>query len=374
MRLFPLLAAAAFPCAAPVLAASAEERETAWPPERTLASIEIDGPYEVRLAAAEPLVRDPVEMCWDAAGRCYVADMIDYPLGSPDGIPLSRVQQLIDDDHDGKFDRAVTFADRLDHVQGLLPHQGGLIATTRTQVLFLKDTDGDGVADVRKPLMAGFNPSFSQLQVSSPRWGLDGEVYFNNGLDSAQIYPVAEDGVAKGETVAAAGSNLRWNPDTGQLHRAAGFGQYGGGFDDWGRHFCSSNRSPVMFAVVPLETLTGSNTAPPRAPWENIAPFGPDSRVYPLQITHTTSDAHSGTNTSACGLGVYRAHLMPELSGDIFVCDPTGQLITRFRKPVAAGGSLTTSRVGTQTEFFRSRDEWCRPVNITTGPDGALYV
>lgn len=364
---------ASLPCTLLPAIAADEARETAWPPEKTLASIEIDGPYEVRLAAAEPLVRDPVEICWDAVGRCYVADMIDYPLGGPDGTPLSRVQQLIDDDGDGKFDRAVTFADKLDHVQGLLPHQGGLIATTRTQVLFLKDTDGDGVADVRKPLIAGFNPSFSQLQVSSPRWGLDGDVYFNNGLDSKQIYPIADDGTTQGATMEAARNNLRWNPDTEKLNAASGFGQYGGGFDDWGHHFSSSNRSPVMFGVVPPETFTGS-TAPIRPPWENIAPFGPASRVYPLQITHTTSDAHSGTNTSACGLGVYRGNLLPDLAGNIFVCDPTGQLISRFQKPAAAGGSLTTARVGNQTEFFRSRDEWCRPVNITTGPDGALYV
>ncbi|MBX3742993.1 MAG: c-type cytochrome [Akkermansiaceae bacterium] len=362
----------ALPCSPFIGVLSAQPRETAWTPEKTLASIRIDGAYDVRLAAAEPLVRDPVEMCWDADGACYVADMIDYPLGGPDGAPLSRVQRLIDTDGDGAFDRAVTFADKLDHVQGLLPHEGGLIATTRTQVLFLKDTDGDGVADVRRPLIAGFNPSFSQLQVASPRWGPDGEVYFNNGLDSKQIYPVAGDG-SEGAKTDIARTNLRWNPETGALHAAAGFGQYGGGFDDWGRHYCSSNRSPVMFAVVPPETLA-ETTAPARPPWENIAPHGPASRVFPLQITHTTSDAHSGTNTSACGLGVYRGHLMPELAGEVFVCDPTGQLITRFRKPEAHGGSLTTSRTGNQTEFFRSSDEWCRPVNITTGPDGALYV
>jgi putative membrane-bound dehydrogenase-like protein len=362
----------ALPCSPLIGMLSAQPRESAWTPEKTLASIQIDGAYDVRLAAAEPLVRDPVEMCWDAEGACYVADMIDYPLGSPDGSPLSRIQRLIDTDGDGAFDRAVTFADKLDHVQGLLPHEGGLIATTRTQVLFLKDTDGDGVADVRRPLIAGFNPSFSQLQVASPRWGLDGEVYFNNGLDSKQIYPLVGDG-SEGAKTDISRTNLRWNPATGVLHAAAGFGQFGGGFDDWGRHYCSSNRSPIMFAVVPTETLAGT-TAPARQPWENIAPHGPASRVFPLQITHTTSDAHSGTNTSACGLGVYRGHLMPELAGEVFVCDPTGQLITRFKKPVPNGGSLASSRTGNQTEFFRSSDEWCRPVNITTGPDGALYV
>ncbi|MEZ0274290.1 MAG: PVC-type heme-binding CxxCH protein, partial [Roseimicrobium sp.] len=107
--------------------------------------------------------------------------------------------------------------------------------------------------------------------------------------------------------------------------------------------------------------------------WEDIAPSGADTRVYPLQLTHTTADAHAGTNTASCGLGVYRGDLMPELKGNIFVPDPTGQLVTRYIVE-PNGASLKATRVGDHKEFFGSHDEWCRPVNITTGPDGALYV
>jgi hypothetical protein len=52
-------------------------------PEESLKRIQLDGPYEVQLVAAEPLVLDPVECTWDAQGRMYVADMRDYPLGPP---------------------------------------------------------------------------------------------------------------------------------------------------------------------------------------------------------------------------------------------------------------------------------------------------
>jgi putative heme-binding domain-containing protein len=61
------------------------------------------------------------------------------------------------------------------------------------------------------------------------------------------------------------------------------------------------------------------------------------------------------------------------LRNDVFVPDPSGQLITRYQI-TPHGASLRATRVGERTEFFRSKDEWCRPVNITTGPDGALYV
>ncbi|MGV3662528.1 MAG: PVC-type heme-binding CxxCH protein [Prosthecobacter sp.] len=340
-------------------------------PEESLKQIQLDGPYEAQLVAAEPLVLDPVECTWDAQGRMYVADMRDYPLGPPNaGDPwLSRIQLLSDENGDGRMDKAVTFADHVDHVQGLLPYDGGLIATTRTQILFLKDTDGDSKADVIKPLIKGFNPRHSQLQVSAPRWGLDGCVYFNNGLDAKEIYPAD----APKTVIGVPGANFKWDPKTGEISPVGGKGQYGGAFDDWGHHFYCSNRNPVMFTVMPWAAMLRNPHAGITQNYEDIATPGAETRVFPLKITHTTADAHAGTNTACSGLGVYRGHLMPELKNNVFVPDPTGQLVTRY-KVEPNGASLKATRVGERTEFFRSADEWSRPVNFTTGPDGAIYV
>lgn len=346
-------------------------QDKALSPEESMKRIQLDGDYEVQLVASEPLVLDPVEVTWDEKGRMYVADMRDYPLGPPNpGDPwLSRIQLLTDEDGDGRMDKAVTFADHMDNVQGLLPYNGGLIATTRSQVLFLKDTDGDGKADEIKPLIKGFNPKHSQLQVSAPRWGLDGCVHFNNGLDAKEIYPAD----APTKVVGVPGSNFKWDPRTGKISPTGGKGQYGGAFDDYGHHFYCSNRNPLMFTVMPYEAMLRNPHAGITQVHEDIATPGAATRVYPLQITHTTADAHAGTNTACSGLGVYRGGLMPELRNNVFVPDPTGQLVTRYQiEP--NGASLKATRVGDRTEFFRSSDEWCRPVNFTTGPDGAIYI
>lgn len=340
-------------------------------PNESLAAIQLDGDYEAQLVAAEPLVLDPVEVTWDNQGRMFVAEMRDYPLGpkTPGDPWLSRVSMLTDTDGDGTMDKAVVYADNLDHVQGLLAYDGGLIATTRTQILFLKDSNGDDKADVIRPLIKGFNPRHSQLQVSSPRWGPDGCVHFNNGLDAKEIYPAD----APEKVVGVPGSNFKWNPKTGEITPTGGKGQYGGDFDDLGRHFYCSNRNPLMFTVMPWQDMIRNPYAGITQNYEDIAPAGAETRVYPLQVTHTTSDAHAGTNTACSGLGVYRGNIMPELRNDVFVPDPSGQLITRY-KITPDGAGLKATRVGERTEFFRSSDEWSRPVNITTGPDGALYV
>ncbi|MBL9180259.1 MAG: DUF1080 domain-containing protein [Verrucomicrobiaceae bacterium] len=340
-------------------------------PEESRQRIQLDGAYEAQLVAAEPLVLDPVEVTWDEKGHMFVADMRDYPLGPPNpGDPwLSRIQLLTDENGDGRMDKAVTFADHMDNVQGLLPYDGGLIATTRSQVLYLKDTDGDNKADVIKPLIKGFNPRHSQLQVSAPRWGPDGCVHFNNGLDAKEIYPAD----APAKIVGVPGSNFKWNPKTGEISPTGGKGQYGGDFDDYGHHFYCSNRNPLMFTVMPYAAMLRNPHAGITQNYEDIATPGAETRVYPLQITHTTADAHAGTNTACSGLGVYRGSLMPELRNNVFVPDPTGQLVTRY-KVEPHGASLKATRVGDRTEFFRSSDEWCRPVNFTTGPDGAIYI
>ncbi|MDI1314792.1 PVC-type heme-binding CxxCH protein, partial [Prosthecobacter sp.] len=346
-------------------------QEKALSPEESMKRIQLDGDYEVQLVAAEPLVLDPVECTWDAQGRMYVADMRDYPLGPPNaGDPwLSRIQLLTDEDGDGRMDKAVTFADHMDNVQGLLPYNGGLIATTRSQILFLKDTDGDGKADEIKSLIKGFNPKHAQLQVSAPRWGMDGCVHFNNGLDAREIYPADK----PKDIVNIPGSNFKWDPRTDEITVTGGKGQYGGAFDEYGHHFYCSNRNPLMFTVMPYAAMLHNPHAGITQNYEDIAPFGAETRVFPLQITHTTADAHAGTNTACSGLGVYRGPLMPELRNNVFVPDPTGQLITRY-KVEPNGASLKATRVGDRTEFFRSSDEWSRPVNFTTGPDGAIYI
>ena len=323
--------------------------------------------YELQLAAAEPLVNDPVDVVWDAQGRMYVAEMRDYPTPAFGGGKLSRIRLLSDSNGDGRMDKAVTWADELDHVQGLLPIWGGLLITTWSEIIFLKDSDGDGRAEGREVLFRSNAPRHNQLQISCPRWGLDNAVYLNNGLDGKEIHPVGNP-AAK---LAFTRLNLRYDPRTKVLEPVSGAGQFGASQDDFGRRFFCSNRNPAMFAVMPLAAVKRNPLAGITVGHEDTQPQA--SPVYPLALSHTTSQAHAGTHTAACGLGIYRAGLMPGLSGNLFVCDPTAQLVTRNQlRP--NGASFIADRVGDKRDFLVSGDVWARPVNVRNGPDGALYI
>src|SRR5262249_52922446 len=71
---------------------------------------------------------------------------------------------------------------------------------------------------------------------------------------------------------------------------------------------------------------------------------------------------------------VYTADLFPEAyRGNVFVCDPANNLIHRdLLEP--RGATFTARRADADCEFLASTDNWFRPVCLTVGPDGAMYV
>src|SRR4029079_10183445 len=70
-----------------------------------------------------------------------------------------------------------------------------------------------------------------------------------------------------------------------------------------------------------------------------------------------------------------RDTLLDGLNGNAFVCEPVHNLV--HREVLATDGvTFTGTRAENEksSEFLASTDHWFRPVQVRTGPDGALYV
>src|SRR5256885_6818672 len=140
------------------------------------------------LVASEPDVVAPVAMAWDANGRLFVVEMTDYPSGPVSG----RIRMLEDRDGDGRYERAPVFADKIGFPNGVMPWNGGLLVTAAPDILFFKDTDGDGRADERRALLTGFAEGNQQLRVNGLFWGLDNWIYGANGRSDGEVRWVAQ--------------------------------------------------------------------------------------------------------------------------------------------------------------------------------------
>jgi putative membrane-bound dehydrogenase domain len=347
-------------------------------PEVSATRFVISPEFKIELVGAEPDVIDPVAIAFDTDGKLWVVEYTDYPNGPGAGEPgLSRIRVLEDQNGDGKFENARIFADKLLFANGLMLWKGGAIVTTDGKVMYLKDTDGDGRADLSQIWFQGFQVENPQLRCNHPTLGIDNKVYIANGLRGGQIVPGADNPWGldpNSPPVSISGRDFRFDPLTGEYEAIAGMGQFGMSFDDWGNRYLCNNRHPCMQVMLQDADLKQVPWLRPRQVYVDVSPAEFQSRLYPISRTWTTSNLHANQFTAACGTLIFRGTNLPaDCYGNSFVCEPTANLVHRDRLQPVQSHYLALPQKE-EKEFLASTDEWFRPVNLSIGPDGALYL
>ena len=341
-------------------------------PQQSLAALHPRPGYVAELMACEPRVASPVAIAFGPDRRLWVAEMIDYPAGvNGDFAAGGRVRLLLDDDGDGRPDRSEIFLDGLPFPTGVTPWRDGVLICAAPDILFARDTDGDQRADDVQTLFSGFATHNYQARVNSLTYGLDGWVYGSCGLFGGTITCHAT-----GELVPLGQRDFRIDPDRGLLEPVAGATQQGRVRSDAGDWFGCTNSSLLLHYPLDAAAL-GRNrflTPPPLA----VAPSMPDDGgLFPIAKTVLFKlSGPAGRATAACGLGIYRDRLLGDaVAGNAFTCEPVNNLV--HRRVLTPRGVLfeATRAAGEEDrEFLASTDPWFRPVQATTGPDGALWV
>ncbi len=352
-------------------------------PDQALASFELEPGYRIELAAAEPLIRDPVAIAFDQRGRMYVAESRGYPgplEGAPESPPEGVIALLEDTDHDGRFDKRTDFARDLTFPNGILPWDGGVFVTCAPDLLYLKDTTGDGIADVRRVVLTGFDATkTTQLRFSHPTLGIDNWIYLTSGLSGGRV--TAPDHPDR-PPVVFGNSDSRFNPITHAFELTGGQSQYGLTFDDQGHRFTCSNRRPVMEVVLESRYLQRNPKLAFSQTVEDVSAAGAQAPVWPTSGDTTTasfipglmSAPHAGTFTAASGVHVHRGDALPATQRDsIFICESAQNLVQR-QVLAPSGVTFTSKPARSGRDFLSSRDTWFRPVFAANGPDGALYI
>lgn len=332
-------------------------------PEASMRRMVLQEGFTVHLVASEPLIHTPVAMTFDDKGRIWAVEMSDYePLNKSDhdARPLGKIVILTDTDGDGKMDRRQVFLDSLVMPRAIcLVAHGILIATPPDLWYYEIDHDQPGIKRVvDTAYTVSGNP---EGQTNGLLRGLDNWIY-SAGFGSSKRYRY---------------KNGHWLTEKTILR-----GQWGISQDDYG-HLFYNNNSQNLLGDYFLPGLL-----PPANRLQDVAGYDErivaDNRVYPARKTPGVNRGYKpGTLddsgrlvmlTAACGPLIYRGGALgPGFDGNAFVAEPAANLVKRDL--LDSQGTVISGRLAYQgKEFLASTDERFRPVNLTGGPDGGLYI
>ena len=353
-----------------------------YSPADSMATMQVEAGYRIELVANEPDIESPVAMDVDEQGRLFVVEMPGYPL---DTRPTGRVKLLEDTDGDGRFETSRVFADGLTLPTGVMRWKKGVLVTAAPDLLYLEDTNGDGRADVRTVVITGFAVTNPQHMVNGPLYGLDNWIYLaHEGPATAVIYKdvfgdrgtaLSWPGHPHRPTLTTDRRGVRLRPDAGLLERTGGASQFGHGFDAWGRYFTTENADHARHEVMPAAWLARNPDLRLDSAMAQIPDHGAAAQVFPIsRRPNFELLTGAGEFTSACAITPYTGGAFPETDGtSLFVAEPVHNLLHRDVL-TPAGATFVAKRAEPRREFLAAADAWFRPVFLSIGPDGALYV
>ena len=358
------------------------------PPRDAMAKFSLPPDLAVDLVAAEPEVRQPVNITFDERGRMWVVQYIQYPF--PAGLKVVEYDQYIrakfdkvplapphhvrgadkitiheDADGDGNFEHVKTFVDGLNIATSVLPGDGGVWVLNPPYLLFYPDADRDDVPDGDPVVhLSGFGLEDTHAVANSLVWGPDGWLYGCQGSTTTARVKVEIGGdQGSDRTTDFLGQAVwRYHPTA---HRFEIFAEGGGNtfgleFDDKGRAYSGTNHGGPRG----LQFVQGGYYL------KNWGKHGALTNPYAFGFfphMHHTSKADRLTHTFV----VYGGGLLP------------GRFDGKIIGPNSLLGLMEVSRLEPNGSTFNTVDEdvlmssadgWFRPVDVKTGPDGALYV
>ncbi len=324
-----------------------------------------DSELEISLIASEPDIISPVDIAWAPDGSLYVVEMTGYPITENHG----KVKKLTDHDGDGRYTMESIFADNLNFPASAMYYKGGLLVADAPDILYLYDSDGDGVADKKEVFITGFDPGNQQFRANSLQWGRDNWIYGANGRAGGTLR--FNDDTTQ---VSIRSRDFKIDPRNAEIKAISGLSQFGLAMDNWGNRFISINNRFARQVMLEEPHLLRNPGLTKDAIFDTYKDEH-DRRVWTLLTSAMRFNRDPiGYFTSLSGLEAYRGNLLgPEYDGNFFAGESVQAAVIR-RHMEKDGAVFRAMDMEKDAEFLVSTDDWFHPVNFSNGPDGALYI
>jgi len=327
----------------------------------SIRKMKLEDGFRIQIVAEEPLLNSPVAMSFDNNGRIWVVEMENYmpdTLGNGEDQPTGKIVILSDKNGDGKMDSRKIFLDSLVLPRAISLFENGILVAESPNLWFYEIANDKPVNKV----------------LVDAAYAEGGNVEHQpNGLFRALDNWIYN---------AKSGKRYRKKDGKWLIERTHFRGQWGISQDDQGRLFYNNNS----------ENLQGDYFSPglgaSNENQQRVAGFSEsiikNNKVYPIRQTPGVNRAYMEgilddslrlvNFTAACGPVIFNSTLFGDAYyGNAFVAEPSANLIKR--NILTNTGNIVSGKQAYEgREFLASTDERFRPVNLSLGPDGALFI
>jgi putative membrane-bound dehydrogenase-like protein len=306
-----------------------------------------------------------IMLVFDQKGRAWSSTALEYPVDANENPAAAEAlykskarDKVIVFDH--PFAAGVqeprVFADGLAIPEGVLPYQDGAIVQHGHDVVFLRDVDGDGKADRRDVLLTGFGVQDShlfphQFTRAPGGWFWLAQGAFNSGKVTT----------TKGDTIDFPSTRMaRFRPD-GSFFEPTSTGPC----NIWGLVLTGQGEAFIQeandygYPVMPFHEYAWYPGCADRLAKSYQPPFPVQAPQFKM----------GGTGLS--GLALSDHGVWPQGYADVmYVANPITSKVNAI-KMTRDGAGYALEKLA---DFVSCDDPFFRPIAMTMGPDGCLYV
>ncbi len=312
--------------------------------EEAIEKMTVHSGMKVNVFASEEQFSDlanPVQSAVDTDGRLWVAAWPTYPHWNPLEAMNDKLLIFPDEDHDGVADHCITFADGLHNPTGFEFWNGGVLVAQAPDILFLKDLDGDDVADVRERIFHGLDSADTHHTANGFVMSPGGKFYFSRGIFHAENF---ETPWGPTKRFGTGGTGVyEWDPVTFDInfHFPIGPNPHGDTFDQWGNQFATDGTGG-----------TGNYIGMPG--------HGAPGQLYEKRVRPVPA------------IAILDSQHFPEANrGNLLIANVIGfQGVTQYTFEKQGAGFFAKE----VEPILYSSDGNFRPSDMEIGGDGALYV